>query len=99
MSKAGYIEAVIKEIWRNLEFASDIISTSCSLPPVDRYVQKVGEIQIVQFSNFQFYFQPFLNLINLFNTYPAVHEIFSGVPLANRDNYVIRDTPQTAVVS
>ena len=43
--------------------------------------------------------QAFTNLVNVFNSYPAVHEIFSGVQLDNRSNYLMRDVPVTPVVS
>ncbi|XP_073931565.1 protein broad-minded isoform X3 [Castor canadensis] len=79
LQKSGFINALITELWSNLEFGRDDVRVthprSTPVDPIDRSCQK-----------------SFLELVNLLS-YPAVYELVGNQDLPNKAEYSLREVP------
>uniref|UniRef100_H2ZAY9 Protein broad-minded n=1 Tax=Ciona savignyi TaxID=51511 RepID=H2ZAY9_CIOSA len=86
LQKAGFLRAIIHELWVHLEHATDEIRMTAPRPfplqPIDRAVHK-----------------SFMGLVNVLSSYQAVHELFYQQSLPNKSSYGFREIPESPVVS
>nr|XP_018668106.1 protein broad-minded-like [Ciona intestinalis] len=82
--KAGFLRAIIHELWSHLEHATDEIRMTAPRPfplhPIDRSVHK-----------------SFMGLVNVLSSYPAVHELFYQQQLPNKTSYTFREMPESPI--
>ncbi|XP_078226898.1 protein broad-minded isoform X4 [Callithrix jacchus] len=83
LKKSGFINALITELWSNLEYGRDDVRVihprTTPVDPIDRSCQK-----------------SFLALVSLL-TYPAIYELVSNQELPNKAEYSLREVPTCVI--
>ncbi|XP_070575308.1 protein broad-minded-like [Ptychodera flava] len=82
LQSAGFIKAVLAELWSVLECCPDdkrvIRPVATPVDPIDRTAHK-----------------SLMTLVNVLSAYPAVYEVIANLPLSNKETYTFREIPDT----